>query len=215
MEEQIISALLISILHGLIPGHWLPFLALAKQEKWSMSTTLKYTSMAATAHALGTILIGLIVYFITVFGNSWINVLQDSFPKWNYQTIPFERTGGLLLILMGIFFLYRHHKHKHFHFPMEAVKKGNKWVLGSILLSLFLSPCMEIEVYFATLAHQGFIVISILMIVYFFSTWISMTAGVYIGYSGLKKWNSHRLEHNIGIVSGVIMMLSGLMLMFL
>jgi hypothetical protein len=213
MEEQIISALLISILHGLIPGHWLPFLALAKQEKWSMSVTLRYTSMAATAHALGTILIGLVVYYAAVFGNSWLFVFQVIVPSWIYEDVPFEKTGGVLLILMGIFFLYRHHKHKHFHFPLEAVKKGNKWVLGSILLSLFLSPCMEIEVYFATLANQGFMVILVLMLVYFFSTWISMIAGVYIGYSGLKKWNSHRLEHNIGIISGIIMMVSGIMLM--
>jgi nickel/cobalt exporter len=214
MEEQIISALLISVLHGLIPGHWLPFLALAKQENWSMSVTLKYTSMAATAHALGTIIIGLVVYGITVFGSSWLSYIQESIPSWILTDIPFEKTGGVLLISMGIFFLYRHHKHKHFHFPMEAVKKGNTWVLGSILVSLFLSPCMEIEVYFATLATEGFAVISVLMIVYFFATWISMTAGVYVGYSGLQKWNSHRLEHNVGIVSGVIMILSGVMLMY-
>jgi hypothetical protein len=169
--------------------------------------------MAATAHALGTILIGLVVYYAAVFGNSWLFVFQVIVPSWIYEDVPFEKTGGVLLILMGIFFLYRHHKHKHFHFPLEAVKKGNKWVLGSILLSLFLSPCMEIEVYFATLANQGFMVILVLMLVYFFSTWISMIAGVYIGYSGLKKWNSHRLEHNIGIISGIIMMVSGIMLM--
>lgn len=214
MEEQLISALLISVLHGLIPGHWLPFLALAKQKNWSITTTLRYTSMAATAHAMGTIIIGLFVYFATIWGNSSFTRLESYFPN-GMSKLPFEKTGGLLLIFMGIFFLYRHHKHKHFHFPMESVKKESKWLLGSVLLSLFLSPCMEIEVYFATLAPRGFTVILFLMAVYTLATWISMTAGVYMGYSGMKRWNSHRLEHNVGIVSGIIMIGSGLMLMFL
>lgn len=214
MEEQLISALVISVLHGLIPGHWLPFLALAKQENWSISTTLKYTSMAATAHALGTIIIGLFVFFTASFSFSFFSV-EKYLPTWFFSSIPFEKTGGVLLIAMGLYFLYRHHKHKHFHFPIDSVKKENKWLLGSVLLSLFLSPCMEIEVYFATLAPGGFSVILFLMVVYFFATWISMTAGVYIGYSGMKRWNTHRLEHNIGIISGFIMIGSGLMLMFL
>jgi hypothetical protein len=31
MTEQLIAAFIISVLHGFIPGHWLPFIALAKK----------------------------------------------------------------------------------------------------------------------------------------------------------------------------------------
>ena len=68
MAEQLIAAFIISVLHGFIPGHWLPFLALAKKMGWSKSTTLRYTGLAAIAHALGTTVVGLVIAQITMLG---------------------------------------------------------------------------------------------------------------------------------------------------
>jgi hypothetical protein len=118
------------------------------------------------------------------------------------------------MILLGIYFLYRHHKHHHFHFPEKANESESRWALGTILLALFLSPCMEIEWYFATLAPMGWTVIWALVLVYSVTTWLSMMGGVWIGFKGLERWNSHRLEHSTGLITGIVMILSGLMLMF-
>jgi nickel/cobalt exporter len=68
MTEQLIAAFIISVLHGFIPGHWLPFLALAKKMGWSKSITLRYTGLAAIAHALGTVGVGLSIAQITMIG---------------------------------------------------------------------------------------------------------------------------------------------------
>ncbi len=209
MTEQLIAAFLISVLHGFIPGHWLPFLALAKKMGWSKSQTLRYTGLAAIAHAAGTVAIGLLIAKITMLGLKTANPTMDLLSIMHFETF-----GAILMILLGIWFLYRHHRHHHFHFPQKAANQEGKWAFGIVLISLFLSPCMEIESYFFTLAPLGWGVILTLVVVYSLTTWLSMMGGVWIGFSGLERWNSHRLEHNAGIITGVVMILSGLMLAF-
>jgi hypothetical protein len=218
MTEQLIAAFIISVLHGFIPGHWLPFLALAKKLEWDRSTTLRYTGLAAIAHALGTIVVGLIISQVTMLGlqknNNYCSNVDNNGNFLLNTGIPFETFGASIMILLGIYFLYRHHTHHHFHFPKKGHQSENKWALGAILLALFLSPCMEIEWYFATLSPLGWPVIWLLVLVYAITTWLSMMGGVWIGFKGLEKWNSHRLEHSTGLITGVVMILSGLMLMF-
>lgn len=209
MTEQLIAAFLISVLHGFIPGHWLPFLALAKKMGWSKSQTLRYTGLAAIAHAAGTVAIGLLIAKITMLGLKTANPTMDLLSSMHFETF-----GAILMILLGIWFLYRHHRHHHFHFPQKAANQEGKWAFGIVLISLFLSPCMEIESYFFTLAPLGWGLILTLVVVYSLTTWLSMMGGVWIGFSGLERWNSHRLEHNAGVITGVVMILSGLMLAF-
>ncbi len=209
MTEQLIAAFIISVLHGFIPGHWLPFIALAKKLGWSRSQTLRYTGIAAIAHAGGTVAIGLILAQLTRLG-----ITSDPLESHILWGLPFESLGGSVMVMLGFWFLYRHHKHHHFHFPKETTDNQGKWAFGVVLFSLFLSPCMEIESYFFTLAPMGWSVILMLVIVYSVTTWLSMMGGVWIGFKGLERWNSHRLEHSAGLITGVIMILSGLMLAF-
>ncbi|MFM2298859.1 MAG: hypothetical protein RIS91_1348 [Bacteroidota bacterium] len=209
MTEQLIAAFVISVLHGFIPGHWLPFLALAKKMGWSKSQTLRYTGLAAIAHAAGTVFIGLILAQLTLWGMSNSNQLEFPAAHWHFESV-----GGTIMVLLGLWFLYRHHRHHHFHFPNKTANKEGKWAFGIVLISLFLSPCMEIESYFFTLAPFGWGVILTLVVVYSLTTWLSMMGGVWIGFHGLERWNSHRLEHNAGVITGIVMILSGLMLAF-
>lgn len=218
MTEQLIAAFIISVLHGFIPGHWLPFLALAKKLEWSKSTTLRYTGLAAIAHAMGTVLVGLIIAHFTMMGLHTNQIKSNNGDISGISLfntgIPFETFGALIMILLGFYFLYRHHTHHHFHFPKKVNESESRWALGTILLALFLSPCMEIEWYFATLAPLGWPVIWLLVLVYAITTWLSMMGGVWIGFKGLERWNSHRLEHSTGLITGVVMIISGLVLMF-
>ena len=212
MRAQLFLAFFISLLHGFIPSHWLPLASLAHKMKWSKFTTYRYASMAAWAHSIGTILIGLIIYFVT---NGFLTKFKNTANANNdfLLNLPFEKIGGIILILLGIWFLYRHYKHHHFH--LDPVTSGtHKWVFGAILLSMFLSPCMEIVGYFFTLAPSGFPTIISLILVYAISTWISILTGVFIGYNGMKKLDAHKWEHNSGIITSAVIILSGIMLLF-
>jgi hypothetical protein len=111
MTEQLIAAFIISVLHGFIPGHWLPFIALAKKLGWSRSQTLRYTGIAAIAHAGGTVVIGLILAQLTRLG-----ITSDPLESHILWGLPFESLGGTVMVLLGFWFLYRHHKHHIFIF---------------------------------------------------------------------------------------------------
>ena len=212
MRAQLFLAFFISLLHGFIPSHWLPIASLAHKMKWSRFTTYRYASMAAWAHSIGTIIIGLVIYFVTDGFLSKLNHNANSQNEF-LLNLPFEKIGGIILILLGIWFLYRHYKHHHFH--LDPVTSGtHKWVFGTILLSMFLSPCMEIVGYFFTLAPSGFPTIISLILVYAISTWISILTGVFIGYHGMKKLDAHKWEHNSGIITSAVIILSGIILLF-
>lgn len=209
MEEQLLGAFIISVLHGFIPGHWLPFIALAKKLGWTRAQTLRYTGLAAIAHAGGTVIIGLLLAKFTRLG-----IDSEQMKIEIFGGLPFESIGGISMVILGVWFLYRHHKHHHFHFPKETIDNQGKWAFGVVMISLFLSPCMEIESYFFTLAPMGWTVIFSLVAVYSVTTWLSMMGGVWIGFKGLERFNSHRLEHSAGLITGIVMILSGLMLIF-
>jgi hypothetical protein len=61
MWTQIGGAIVISLLHGLIPSHWLPLVAIGRNRHWSRAHIMRFTLFAAIAHAGSTVLIGLLV----------------------------------------------------------------------------------------------------------------------------------------------------------
>ncbi len=220
MNSTLFLAFVISLLHGFIPNHWLPIVAISHKQNWSKLTTFRFASLAAWAHSIGTIMIGLIVFYTTSNTLEYITENQTSSALDHHREhdlnplhqTPFEHIGGIILILLGIWFLYRHYKHHHFH--LDVPTKGKKWIFGAILLSMFLSPCMEIIGYFFTLAPGGFKGILALILVYSITTWVSILFGVFLGYKGMKKLDAHKWEHNSGIITSAVMILSGILMWF-
>ncbi|HSQ45118.1 MAG TPA: hypothetical protein VLM16_08990 [Ginsengibacter sp.] len=61
MYSILVGSLLLSLLHAVIPSHWLPVLAVGKKENWTINEVTKVTFLAGFAHALSTIIIGVII----------------------------------------------------------------------------------------------------------------------------------------------------------
>ncbi len=197
---QIFSGtLLLSILHALIPSHWLPITAMGQNLKWTSKETLLATLYLGIAHVGGTLLLGLIFYFV-----------GHELDK-NY-TAYFEKVVPVGLILIGIVFIYRHHTHHHFHIDeKEALRKRSTIkIISSLMLLMFFSPCLEVEAYFlmAGKYHISFLVS--LATMYAIITVGGMLLWVSIAIKGLKKTNWHKLEHNAGLITGVILILTGI-----
>ncbi|MBK7465359.1 MAG: hypothetical protein IPJ43_00320 [Saprospiraceae bacterium] len=57
------GTIMISILHAVIPSHWLPILSISKSRKWTKRETLRVTFLAGLAHVCSTIVLGLFVSF--------------------------------------------------------------------------------------------------------------------------------------------------------
>lgn len=191
------GSLVLSILHALIPNHWLPILAIGKKEGWSITQITKITILSGLAHALSTVLIGFLVGFIGVS-------LSDQ-PYFSNFITP-----GIL-ILLGVFYIYQHHHHKHFHLHGTNQGSSNYKVVAGLVIAMFFSPCFEIEAYFLMAGSiGGWQEMMLLAVLYTVVTVSGMTLWVRIAYKGIVKLNWHTLEHNAGIITGWTLIATGL-----
>ncbi|MCU0369111.1 MAG: hypothetical protein MUF39_09805 [Cyclobacteriaceae bacterium] len=202
MITLIAGSLTLSVLHALIPNHWLPVLAIARKENWSVNKATKVTLIAGLAHALSTVLIGFII------GVAGIQLAANL----NYFTAYIAPS---VLIALGVFFIYQHHTHKHFHLHRHKEIVSDKKVIVSLVVAMFFSPCFEIEAYFLMAGARGLWLVSLIALLYTVVTVGGMVIWVSITYRGLLKLNWHTLEHNAGIITGITLVLTGILSFFI
>ena len=200
VEAVFISAIAISLLHGLIPSHWMPLLVLGKNFKWSHRKVLWISFQAAFFHSISTVIIGV---SIALLGKE-LEAELDIFT---------HAISAAILILIGIWFLFRHYHHHHFH--LEDVKtKSMAKIIISLNVAMFFSPCLEVTGQFLLLGSQSFSMVILLAVVYTLITILSMLVWVGIANKLMTKIDSHKWEHNIGLASGIILILTGVLMYF-
>ncbi|MEW6195819.1 MAG: hypothetical protein AB1521_11755 [Bacteroidota bacterium] len=209
--QVLISSLLLSIVHALIPSHWLPLLAISKVEKWSDRETIYVTTITGISHTISTVIIGIVVGLIGY-------KLSESYYYVTHFVAP------IILITLGvIYFLleYRHSKikskhHHHHHIDVDGIikKKSKRSIVISLSAAMFFSPCLEIEVYYFTASKLGWLGIGVVSAIYFFVTIIGMVLLVYFSSKGVQKLKWHFLEHHDKLISGIILVVVGLFAFF-
>ena len=202
MFTLVSGSFLLSLLHAIIPNHWLPILAIGRKENWTLREILSITAIAGLSHVSSTLIIGWALVF---FG--W--ELSQSFQS----ITPF--IAPVVLILIGTIFIYRHHKHKHFHVADPQHQNSKKKMILSLSVAMFFSPCLEIEAYFLAASTQSFWWTSFMSAVYAVVTLSGMIIWVNVAYHGLNKFNWHTLEHKAGIITGVTLIATGVLSFFI
>lgn len=203
MISILTGSLIISLLHAVIPNHWLPVVAIARKEGWSLSETLKITSVSGFSHVISTVIIGIL---LGIVGNE----LADHLENFAHIIAP------ALLILLGLYFIRQHYRHHHFHLNKKEIeKKTKKSIITALVIAMLFSPCMEIEAYFLLAGAKGWYVMAIIAIMYSVITITGMLIWVRIVYKGLLKLNWHRWEHNAGIITGLTLILTGVVSFFI
>ena len=203
MYSILAGSLLLSLLHAVIPNHWLPVLAIGKKDNWSLQEVSRVTFLAGLAHALSTISIGLILGMLGV----------QLAAKMTYFT---HFIAPAVLVGLGIFFIYQHHRHKHFHLhstPDAALPKNK--IIFALMVAMFFSPCMEIEAYFLLAGAFGPWAVFGIAAMYLTISVTGMVIWVRLAYKGLLKLNWHALEHKSGIITGYTLVITGIISFFL
>jgi nickel/cobalt exporter len=192
-----IGSLVLSVLHALIPNHWLPVLAISRKENWTLNQTTSVTFISGLSHALSTVIIGLIIGLLGV-------KLSENIESFVHIVAP------VVLIALGIFYIYQHHRHQHFHIHPEVKTTAKSKVVLTLAVAMFFSPCFEIEAYFLMAGAHGWTQVLLLGVLYTIVTVAGMVLWIRLAYKGLFKLNWHALEHNAGIITGVTLIMTGI-----
>lgn len=198
MLALLLGSALLSIFHAIIPSHWLPILAVSRKEGWSISKTLRMTFVIGMAHVLSTVVVGIAV----ASAGAALSEVLASFSKW---------IAPVMLGVMGAFYLYQHYYHHHFHLQPRESSWG---IVASLALSMFFSPCLEVEGYFLSAGPFGWLFVAQIALVYAVTSVAGMLVWMYFALKGLRKMDWHALEHNAGLITGILLILSGLLMWF-
>jgi uncharacterized iron-regulated membrane protein len=115
-----------------------------------------------------------------------------------------------------LYFIRQHYRHKHFHVENDHLEKKTKAsIVTALVVAMFLSPCMEIEAYFLLAGTQGWYMMALIAIMYSVITIAGMLIWVRIVYKGLLKLNWHKWEHSAGIITGVTLVITGIITFFI
>ncbi|MEO7313672.1 MAG: hypothetical protein ABIW47_00690 [Ginsengibacter sp.] len=203
MFSIITGSIILSILHATIPNHWLPIIAIGRKENWTINEVTRVTFIAAISHGLSTVILGFALGYI---GAS----MAERVESFTHLIAP------IILIVLGVVFIYRHHTHKHFHIDNDLKKKRSKRsIIIALVLAMFLSPCMEIEAYFLLAGSQARWLIWFIAALYLVITTLGMVTLVRFAYMGVLKLNWHKLEHNAGIITGITLVVTGILAFFI
>jgi len=207
MWQIFLGSLLLSLIHALIPHHWIPIIAISKTENWTNKEALFATFVTGLSHMVSTIVIGIIVGFVGI-------KLAESYSSITSIAAP------TILLVIGIVYLILdlRSKHHHHHFELEDValknKKSKTAILTSLSIAMFLTPCVEIEAYYFQAATYGWTGIFIVSAVYLIMTLLFMFGLVYLGLKGVNKLNLTYLELHAKRITGLVLIALGIVAYF-
>ncbi|NBC24332.1 MAG: hypothetical protein GVX78_01795 [Bacteroidetes bacterium] len=203
MIEIFIASLSLSVIHALIPNHWIPLVTIAKAESWSMKESLVVTGLTGIAHSTGTIAIGI--------GLGYVGIqLSHQFELFSEIIAP------LILIVLGIVYLSINTRHSHNHISTDVDKKKSKAaIIFALTLSMFLSPCLEMESYFLVAAKEGWSGIVLVSAVFLLATTAVMLMLVFLGFQSLQHLHWDWLEKHEKKITGIVLVLIGVLTLLL
>ncbi len=196
MVTILTGSLILSLLHAIIPNHWLPVIAIGRKNGWSLAYTTRITLLAGFSHALSTVFLGMVLGVIGL-------KLSGTIAHFTHMVAP------ILVIMLGIFFIYQHYHHQHFHLNESRPITESRIIL-SLLIAMFFSPCIEVEGYFLLAGSYGIGFVLLIALLYTLVSVSGMVIWVRFAYAGLEKINWHKIEHNAGIITGLTLIVTGI-----
>jgi len=202
MFQVFVGSFLLSAVHAAIPNHWIPFVALARSEQWTARKALAVTTICGAAHTLSTILIGLLVGLV-------------GYRLSEQHELITRYIAPIILVLVGLTLVAldargKQHHHEEWRPDEHTRKRSTTWIVLSLSVAMFFSPCLEIEAYYFTAGVLGWTGILVVSVTYFVLTIAGMVLLVYFALHGIKRLEWHFLEHHERAIAGAILVLLGL-----
>lgn len=196
------TAGLVSLVHGLLPNHWLPFVLVGRAQRWKTRTMLSVLVAAGAAH---TAVAGAVALTLLLAGVA----IQDAIRPAAH-VLP-----GVILGVAGAFFLVldrlpgRHH-HRDLH---DAHRSGmsDATAVVTLVLSLALSPCEAmIPVFLSAVPRGDPVLLSGMVVLSGATTVAAMAALALAAWRGARRLDFGRFAHLERSLIGVLLLLMGL-----
>ena len=155
MISILTGTFLLALVHALIPNHWLPLVAVARAEGWKAKEIAVVTVIAALAHVLGTVALGIILGLIG-------KELQEQYGK------AITVGAAIILIVFGLIYFTVNlpHHHRSEQKDVASYKRSKRrWILIFVAM-MFLSPCLEVESLFLSAGAFGMGAVTLMAVVY-------------------------------------------------
>jgi len=204
MFTVIAGTVMLAIVHALIPNHWLPLVAVARAEEWKMKEITTITFFSALAHVLGTVALGVVLGLIG-------KELQETYGT------AINVAASVLLIVFGLIYYtvnLPHHHHSSQKDVAQYKRSKRRWVLIFIVM-MFLSPCLEVESLFLSAGAYSMGLVILLSVIYAIVSISGILLLVTLGYKGVNLLSAQFIEHNEKRISGVVLILVGVISFFL
>ncbi len=204
MYSIITGTVLVALIHALIPNHWLPLVAIAKSEKWDRYELMIVSTITASAHVLGTAILGVVLGLV---GTKLAHEYEGSVHV----------IAPLLLIVFGLIYCTLNQPN-HYHSvnkDVHAYKKSKtRWILIFAAM-MFLSPCLEVESLFLAAGAYGWDNLLLLLLIYALISITGIVSLVMLGLKGSQLINSTWMEHNEKRITGIVLIMVGIVTFFL
>lgn len=235
----VMTAFSVGFFHTLFgPDHYIPFVAMARSNRWSVKRTVWTTSMCGLGHIAGSVLIGCIGLLAgtVLMQIEWLEALRGETAAWLFIGFGLAYlTWGIVAAVQDIPHAHLHshadgtihnhlHKHdlehRHVHQRDSAAgKESNKsqnsitpWLL---FLIFALGPCeVLIPLLMYPAAEANWMAIVAVVLAFSVATLGTMLACVILMVYGLNFFqmpNLHRLSHAF---AGLAILVCGLLVKF-
>jgi len=180
----------VSLLHSLVPHHWLPFVAVGRKHGWTTRKSLSVLSLGAFVHTLSTIAVGLLVGFLGQKLDARFETLHGIIP-------------GVILLAFGGGYFYSSFTHAHHHVASE------KMAASSLVVMLALSPCVVVAPFFVIMGPMGLALVLKVCLAMSILSVSGMTLFGWLAIKGMQAVKLAWLEENETRVMGALLMLLG------
>lgn len=199
----LMTGLFISILHAMIPTHWLPFVMASRTQKWTWSKTLSIILIAGMGHVIMTTFLGAILF---VVGLGVYHQIENYFLSMAAGAVA---SYGLYLIYQykrGRKHTHCDHEHlgEHHHHATE-LKQTSKdgWAILSLLSMLTFSPCESFLPVYLTSARFGWKGFALLSVTLAVGTLFTMISFTWISTKTIERYKMDWFEDHEKLISGV------------
>jgi len=204
MLSLLTATVLLAAVHALIPNHWLPLVAVARAEGWKKKEITTITLLAAAAHVVGTVILGLVLGLIG-------KQLQEEYGR------TINVAMAVLLIAFGLIYFtvnLPHHHHSTNRDVQDYKTSKRKWLLIFVGM-MFLSPCLEVESLFLSAGAFGMASVFSMAAAYAVISILGIWFLVSLGIKGVNLLPAEFIEHNEKKISGAVLILVGIVTFFL